>query len=252
MAPLGFSAGQVIALLRETQAIEGTPRHVAVAGPGARELAAALAEGGDASAVVVGGDPAGAAVTIHMVSGAVSQAEAATLRRSVRAGRPVVVVRFGTVPVPYALPDDIVDAGEEVPLAAVASAIARAAPDAAPVLAARLPVLRPAVERHLISVTSWGNALIAASSGRQAPQLPLLSIAQSRMLLLLGAGRGERLPQDPKGIAAAVGPSLAASIGLGLAARTLVRRLPARGPLARGAVAYAGTRALGVARLRLP
>jgi hypothetical protein len=252
MAPLGFTAGQVIALLRETQAIESAERHVVVSGPGARELAAALAEGGDAAAVVVSGDPAAAAVAIHIVSAPVSPAEAALFRRTVRAGKPLLVIRRGAHPVPYVLPGDIVDAEGDVPLPALATAIARAAPDAAPALAARLPVLRSPVERHLISVTSWGNALIAVSSREHGPQLPLLSVAQSRMLLLLGAGRGERLPRDPKGIAVAAGPSLAASIGLGLAARTLVRRLPARGPLVRGAVAYAGTRALGVARLRLP
>jgi hypothetical protein len=38
---------------------------------------------------------------------------------------------------------------------------------------------------------------------------------------------------------------------MGLGARTLVRRLPVNGRLVRAGVAYAGTRVLGEARIRL-
>jgi hypothetical protein len=251
MRPLGIGLGQVVALVRETRMIESTPEHLSVAGPGAGELAAALAVGGDASAVVVNGDPAAAAVAIRIVSGPVSAEERALLRRAVRAGTPLLVVRHGADPVPYAFSHDVLD-GDDLPLETLAAAIARLAPDAAPALAARLPVLRSAVERRLIDVTSWGNALIAASSRGGVAQLPLLSIAQSRMLLLLGTGRGHRLPSDPKAIASVAGPPILASIAVGLAARELVRRAPVGGPAVRAAVAFAGTRALGAARLRLP
>jgi hypothetical protein len=251
MRPLGISLRQVVALVRETRVIESSPEGVSVAGPGARELAAALAEGGDASAVVVDGDPGAAAVAIRIVSGPVAPAERALLRRAVRAGTPLLVVRHGADPVPYALPHDVLD-GAELSTEALAAAIARLAPDAGPVLASRLPVLRSAVERRLVEVTSWGNALIAASSRDNVPQLPLLSIAQSRMLLLLGTVRGHRLPSDPRAIASVAGPPIAASVAVGLAARELVRRVPVGGPSLRAAVAYACTRALGAARLRLP
>jgi hypothetical protein len=251
MRLLGIGLGQVVTIVRETRMIESTPGHLSVAGPGARELADALAEGGDASAVVVEGDPVAAAVAIRIVSGPVTQDERALLRRAVRAGTPLLVVRHGADSVPYVLPQDVLD-GEELPIETLAAAIARLAPDAAPALAARLPVLRCAIERRLISVTSWGNALIAASSRSGAAHLPLLSISQSRMLLLLATGRGHRLPSDPKAIASAAGPPIVASIAVGLAARELVRRAPVGGPAVRAAVAYAGTRALGAARLRLP
>jgi hypothetical protein len=251
MRPLGIGLGQVVALVRETRRIESTPEHLSVAGPGARELAATLAAGGDASAVVVDGDPVAAAVAIRIVSGPVTSGERALLRRAVRAGRPLLVVRHGADPVPYAFPHDVLD-GEKLSTDALAAAIARLASDAAPALAARLPVLRGAVERRLIDVTSWGNALLAATSRGGTAQLPLLSIAQSRMLLLLGTGRGHRLPSDPKAIASVAGPPIIASIAVGLAARELVRRAPAGGPAVRAAVAYGGTRALGAARLRLP
>jgi len=46
-------------------------------------------------------------------------------------------------------------------------------------------------------------------------------------------------------------PAVAACVGMGFGARTLVRRLPVNGRLVRAGVAYAGTRVLGEARLRL-
>ena len=63
----------------------------------------------------------------------------------------------------------------------------------------------------------------------------MLTLAQGRMLLLLGIARGEVLPRDPQQLAIASGPSLAAPVGVGLATRALVRRLPVRGPLVRAA-----------------
>jgi len=251
MRPLGIGLGDVVALVRETRTLEGASAYVSIAGPGARELASALAEGGEASAVVVDGDPVAAAVAIRIASGPVAPEERALLRRAVRAGKPILVVRHGTAPVPYALPQDVLD-GATLSTEQLAAAIARVAPDVAPILAARLPVLRNAMERRLINVTSWGNALIAASSRGGGAQLPLLSLSQSRMLLKLGAGRGQRLPSDPKAVASVVGPPIVASIAVGLAGRELVRRAPVGGTVVRAAVAYAGTRALGAARLRLP
>jgi hypothetical protein len=249
--PLGLKPGQVLAVVREARATETRTERVAIAGPGASELARSLAEGGDAGAVVVG-DAVGAAVAIRIVEGGPSAAETAALRAATRAGTPLVVVRRGTEPIPYVLPNDIVEAPDEIPVDGVAAAVARVAPDAAPVLAARLPALRPAAQRRVIDRAAWGNALVAASTRDTGPQLPLLAMVQSRMLLLLAASRGERLPSDPKALAAAAGPPIAASLALGLAARELVRRLPAGGRLARGTVAFAGTRLLGEARLRLP
>ncbi len=79
----------------------------------------------------------------------------------------------------------------------------------------------------------------------------MLTLAQSRMVLLLGLSRGEVLPRDPQGLAIATAPAFVGSLGVGLAGRTLVRRLPIHGRIVRAAVAYGGTRLLGAARLRL-
>jgi uncharacterized protein (DUF697 family) len=111
--------------------------------------------------------------------------------------------------------------------------------------------LRPAVTRRLIGVTALTNAALAASPRLDRAHLPLLALAQSRMLLLLGLSRGDVLPRDPQKLAVAAAPAVVGSLGVGLVARALVRRLPNRGPLVRAVVAYAGTRALGAARLRL-
>ena len=250
--PFGITVKQVVALVREMHVVESRPTHVTVAGPGAQEIAAALTAGGDASAVVVEGDPTQAAVAIYVVAGTVSPAEREIYRRITRAATPLVVVRHGAVPVPYVLPADVVDTGPDLPVAELAAAIARAAPDAAPGLASRLPVLRPAVQRRVTELTSWGNALIATSKRADAADLPLLSLAQTRMLLLLGMSRGKSVPHDPQGIAVAAGPPVAASLAVGLAAREALRRLPFRSAPVRAGIAYGVTRALGVARLRLP
>jgi uncharacterized protein (DUF697 family) len=250
--PFGIGIGQVIRLVRDTRRLEGSTAQIAVSGSGAAELAAALAAGGDPTAVSVDGDPLRATVAIRLVEGELSAAEIAVLRRISRAGTPLIVLRGGGAErVPHVLPEDVLEVGTELPVAELAIAIARVASDAAPSLAARLPLLRPAVTRRLIGKTALMNAAIAVSPGLKQPQLPLLTLAQSRMVLLLGLSRGDVLPRDPQDLAVAAGPAFVGSLGVGLGARGLVRRLPVRGPLVRAAVAYAGTRALGAARLRL-
>ena len=191
-------------------------------------------------------------MTIRIFDGTPSADEATVLRRLSREGIGVIVVQRGTGRVPYALPGDVIEAeAGELPLPRIVTAIARAAGDDATALAARLPVLRPAVARRLIMTTALANAAVAASSKLQKAQLPVLTLAQSRMVLRLGVSRGDTLPQDPQQLALAAGPAIAGCIGMGFAARALVRRLPSRGPIVRAAVAYAGTQALGAARLRL-
>jgi uncharacterized protein (DUF697 family) len=251
--PLGIGIGQAIGLAREARRFEGSSGYVAVSGAGAHELAAALAAGGDRGAVAVDGDPVRAAVAIRLIDGEPAAAETAVLRRISSAGTPLLVVRRGGAQrLPYVLPGDVLEVGRtELPVAEVVAALARVAGEAGPALAARLPLLRAPVTRRLIGTTSLANAAIAASPWMKQAQLPLLTIAQSRMLLLLGLSRGDVLPRDPKALALAAGPAVLGPVGVGLGARELVRRLPFGGPLVRAAVAYAGTRALGAARLHL-
>lgn len=250
--PFGIGIGQVVGLVREARQLEDSLAQIAVSGPGAHELAAALAEGGERGAVSVDGDPLRAAVAVRLVDGEPSAAETAVLRRISRARTPLLVVqRGGATTVPHVLPGDVLEAGAELPVAEVVAAIARMAGETAPALAARLPTLQVAVGRQLIATTALTNAAIAGSPWMKQAHFPLLAVAQVRMLLRLGLSRGDALPRDPRQLALAAAPAIVGSVGVGLGARALVRRLPFRGALVRAAVAYAGTRALGVARLRL-
>ena len=165
--PLGFGIGEIIGLVRETRGLEGSAGRIAIAGPGARELATELAAGGDPSAIAVDGDPLEALVAVRLIEGDPSEGDLAALRRISRAGTPVVVVRRGGGDdrIPYVVAGDVIEAaGQAVSVDALATAIARVAAKSAPPLAARLPLLRPAVTRRLISTTAVLNAAVAASS----------------------------------------------------------------------------------------
>jgi hypothetical protein len=249
--PFGLGIGQVVALVRETRGFEDALPQISVSGEGASELALSLSTGGDAGAVLVGSDPGQAVVAIRLIDGEPSAAEIAMLRRISRSEAGLIVVRRGDGHVPYVLPGDIIEAGAEVPLPALLKSIARHAGDDGPALAARLPTLRTEVARRLIFATGFANAVIAGSTKMQQAQMPVLTFAQSRMVLMLGLSRGDVLPRDPQQLALVAGPAVAGCVAMGFGARALVRSLPVRGRLVRAGVAYAGTRVLGEARLRL-
>jgi uncharacterized protein (DUF697 family) len=249
--PLGVGIGQIVSLVRETRAFEDALPQISVAGPGASELALALSAGGEAGAVTVGSDTQEAVVAIRLIDGEPTASEEAVLRRIARSETAPIVVHRGEGHVPYVLPGDIIEVEGELPLEELLQAIARIADTDGPALAARLPILRDAVARRLIVSTSLANAAIAASTKLETAQLPVLTLAQSRMMLILGLSRGHVLPRDPQQLALTVVPAVAACIGMGFGARTFVRRLPVNSRLVRAGVAYAGTRALGEARRRL-
>jgi len=249
--PFGLGVGQVVSLVRETRGFEDALPQISVSGEGASELALALSAGGDAGAVVVGSDPLQAVVAIRLIDGEPSAAENAVLRRISRTETGLIVVHRGRGHVPYVLPTDLLEAGAELPMHDLLRAVANHAANDGPALAARLPILRPAVARRLIHSTAFANAVIAASTKMEPAQMPALTFAQSRMVLMLGLSRGNVLPRDPQQLARAAGPAVAGCVAMGFGARELVRRLPVGGRLVRAGVAYAGTRMLGEARLRL-
>ena len=74
--PLGIGIGQIVALVREMQArrVERRP-HRRLRHPGRTSWRRRCAEGGDAGAVVVGGDPRGAAVAVGLLDGDPSAAD---------------------------------------------------------------------------------------------------------------------------------------------------------------------------------
>ncbi|MGL6278835.1 MAG: hypothetical protein ACRC50_04690, partial [Gaiella sp.] len=139
-----------------------------------------------------------------------------------------------------------------LPLEEVSTRLGWALGDDGPRLAASLPVLRDAVVRRSVLRSSVAAAgLVLAARGSSA-MLPALSLLQTRMLRRLRVADGETPPQAPQEAALAVAPDLAAAVATGLACRTLARRLPVRGRLVGGAIAFAGTVGLGALARRLP
>jgi hypothetical protein len=245
----GVPVGALVRLAREDTAPHASPSGpVVVIGPLAAQLARALAAGGDASLVVADGDPARASVVVCVLAGEPSAAQLATLRAATRRLTPVVAVQTGHAgDVPYVLATDVVDCppGRGFPIDEIAAAIARAGGRAAAPLAARLPVLAPAVTRHLIErATVTAAALAAAPWGARAHLMPLLFV-QTRLLRDVSAAAGADDPDLPVLAGVSARPEPVITLTVGLAARSLVRALPYRGAPARAIVAAGATLALG-------
>jgi uncharacterized protein (DUF697 family) len=222
---------------------------------GARELAEVLrrellADGGQPGAIRVGG-PEGAAVYVHVVMG--SDADEAALQRAFRARVPIVAVVSGSgsepVSLPFVLATDIVRVppGEGFPLEEIARVIAVRLGEAAAPLAARLPVLRPAVTERLIASFSRRNGLIGAAVFVPGADLPMLTLNQLRLVLRLAQAHGQEAGRERL-------PELALSVGAGFGFRALARELlqlvPFAGWAVKAGIAYTGTRALGEAATR--
>jgi uncharacterized protein (DUF697 family) len=254
--PVSFAA--LRALLKELQVSSHERKPLVVGGAQelARVLARELARGGDPSAVRVG-DPAGAAVYVHLCATRRGSTNEVALKRARRARVPIVAIQTlapsaGDGDVPYVLATDIVSvgAGEGLPVEDIARTIAaRLGEEAAP-LAARLPVLRRAVCERLVESFARKNGIVAGLrlTVTARADLPVLALNQVRMVLRLEQAYGlevdlrERLPE----IVAVVG----AGLGLRAVARELLDLIPVAGWAVKGAVAYAGTRTLGEAAIR--
>jgi uncharacterized protein (DUF697 family) len=252
---LPVSAGAIRKLLQE---IESSARgeHVLAVG-GADELAPVLRQQllrgrAPAGAVRLGG-PEGADAYVHVLAGAPREEDVAVLRRAGRTRVPTILVAVGgredAAGIPYVLATDVVRVaeGEGFPLDTVARAIAaRLGEDGAP-LAARVPLLRDAVCEQLIGAFARKNGLVAAAVWIPGADLPVLTLNELRLVLRLAQAHGvddvrRRLPE------------LAATLGAGFGLRALAREaldlVPGAGWAVKGALAYAGTRALGEAARR--
>ena len=254
MTPFGLGPRDVLALARHAQAAD-LPGPLLVTGILAEQLASALAAGGDRALVSTSGDPARAVALVRVVAGVATDDDEAQLRVASRALVPIVAVQTGvtTVPLPYVHPVDVVDcpAGSGFPVDEIAAALARALGKDGMPLAARLPVLRPAFERRRLFDAVVSAGALAALTRHGGSHLPMLTLAQARMLSDLSTASGAAGPGDTRAATEAVAPRLAAALATGLLSRALVRRLPVRGRLADGAAAAASTFALGVVFSRL-
>jgi uncharacterized protein (DUF697 family) len=251
----------VLGLLKELRVAAADDKPLTVGGVLAEQLAKELArgdrrssasppprQGGDPRAVRVGG-PDGAAAYVHVLAGAPSADDEAVLKRAHRARVPALVLARERYDVPFVLPTDVivVPPGRGFPIEALAHALAVRLGEKGTTLAARLPALRPAVCDWLIASFSRKNAILAAAVFIPGVDLPALTLNQMRLVLRIAAAHGvevsnERLPE----LLAVVGGGL----GLRALARELVDLVPGIGWAVKGAIAYAGTRAVGEAAVR--
>ena len=239
----------VLGVLKELRVAAKDFKPLAVGGALAAQLVKELVPDGDPGAVREGG-PEGAAAYVHVLAGAPTDEDEAVLKRAHRARVPVVVLARQRYDVPYVLPTDVVvvPPGQGFPTEELARVLAARLGEKGTSLAAKLPVLRPAVCDWLVSSFSRKNAIVAAAVFVPGVDLPVLTLNQMRLVLRIAAAHGEEVSNDRL-------PELLAVLGGGLAFRAVARELldlvPGVGWAVKGAVAYAGTRALGEAAVRL-
>ena len=242
--------GAVYGVLKEIGATTDEP--ILVAGTLADQLARELRAGGEAAAVRTGGEPKDVAVLVYVLGDTVSEDDERVLKAAHRARVATIVVAAGReVPtrIPFVLATDVVrvEPGHGFPIDEIARAISARLGEMATSLARRLPVLRRAVCTHLINSFARKNGLIGAAVFIPGVDLPVLTLHQIRMVLRICAAYGLDVDQQRA-------PELLATVGAGLGFRALARELlsvvPVLGWAVKGAVAYAGTRALGEATVR--
>jgi uncharacterized protein (DUF697 family) len=234
----------LFSLVREVRRGSGDQRPLAVAG--ARELlpiiARELREGGDPAAVVEGRVENAAALIW------VGPPDEEALRAADRAGVPIVAVTDADE-VPYVLATDLVRVppGQGFPIDEIARAVARKLGEDGTALAARLPSLRRAVCDELIGSFSKKNAIIAAAVFIPGVDMPMLTLNQARLVLRIALAYGQDIDKERA-------VELLGVVGLGFGLRTVARELldlvPVAGWALKGAVAYAGTKAIGEAAVR--
>lgn len=137
-------------------------------------------------------------------------------------------------------------AADVMPLVAAEKAI-RLVGDRKLALCAAFPVFREAGTREVITATAWQNAAVATILAVPGADMPVLTANQIKMVLRLAALYGESIGfERAKEILAVVGSGFV----LRTVARELLGFIPALGWAIKGAVAYSGTVALGLAARR--
>jgi uncharacterized protein (DUF697 family) len=234
----------VLSVFRELRRGAGDPRPLGIAG--ARELVPLLArelrKGGDPGAVVED--------RVEDVAALVwlGAADEDRLRTASRAGVPIIAVT-DEPSLPYVLAGDLVRVppGQGFPVDRIAEAIAARLGDNGTSLAARLPVLRPAVCKQLIAQASKRNALISAAIFIPGVDMPVLTVNQVRLVLRIALAYGEDVDRAR---AVELLGVVGAGFGFRAVARELLDLVPVAGWAVKGGVAYAGTKAVGEAAVR--
>jgi uncharacterized protein (DUF697 family) len=238
----------IAGLVKELAVAAKDDKPLAVGGALASQLRKELVAGGDERAVREGG-PEGAAAYVHVLGGEPTPADEEVLKRAHRARVPVVCLARERYRVPYVLPTDVVviPPGHGFPIEELGRALAHRLGEGGTALAARLPVLRPAVIEWLIASFARRNGIVGAAVFVPGVDLPVLTLNQMRLVLRVASAYGVEVSNERV-------PELLAVLGGGLGLRALAREVvafaPGAGWILKGAIAYAGTRALGEAASR--
>jgi len=235
-----------------------SPLVVAGAAGPAGELVAALAAGGDSSALrdlsgreVTKYDLQGAALLVYVVEGERPTSEdEQVLRLADRSDVEVVCVLAGArshrLDVPYVPATSVVVAppGAPMPVDRVAELVASLTEENGYGLAARLPRLREAVVAAIVRRFSRQNGILGVAIFVPGADFPVLTLNQLRMIFRIAAAHGEQIDRERI-------PEILAVVGAGLGFRTVAREalgfIPGLGWAIKGGVAYMGTKALGKA-----
>jgi len=248
----GLHPAAVWGLLKEARAALEDARPLLVTGPGAEQLVLELSSGGSSGALRTSGRVQDAAALVRVLAGRTTDADERELRAANRARVPIVAVQTGAgegPDVPYVLATDVIACppGAGFPLDEIAHALAARLGESGTTLASRLPVLRAAVCDELIESFARKNGVLGAAIFVPGADFPVLTLNQLRLVLRLASAYGVEVDQSRV-------PEILATIGAGFGFRAVARQLlgavPVAGWAVKGAVAYAGTRALGEAASR--
>jgi uncharacterized protein (DUF697 family) len=245
----------VLAIVQSLRIASRQERPLVVSGPPGLVplLVEELTRGGVRAAVREQGPIDGASALVHVLAGHPTPEDEHLLRDATRARLPVIaVVPSGDgapAHVPYVLDENLVrvEGGAGFPVEAIVRRLARILGEAGTPLAARLPVLRPAVCDELIRRFSRQNGIIGVAVFVPGADMPVLTANQIRLVLRIADAHGfaidrHRLPEVLGVIGSAVGFRALARKAIGL--------VPFVGWVVKGGIAYVGTRTLGEAAVR--
>jgi uncharacterized protein (DUF697 family) len=245
-------------VLKEVRRVRASAKHnrpLVVSGPAGLVpmLVEDLTRGGVRAAVREQGPLDGACAVVHLLAGPPTADDERLLRQAARDRIPIVAVVPSTAGavahVPYVLDENVVrvPGASRFPVDEIAGRLARVLGDRATSLAARLPVLRPAVCDDLIRRYSRRNAFIGVAVFVPGADLPILTLNQVRLVLRIADAHGFEIDRERL-------PEVLAVIGSAFGFRALARRsiglVPFVGWALKGGIAFTGTRALGEAAVR--
>jgi uncharacterized protein (DUF697 family) len=248
----GLRLGTAWALLKEARVAAADVRPLLVTGVLAEQLAAELGRGAGPGAVTTSARPEDAAALVRVLAGEATEEDEAQLRAAARARTSAIAVQTNAdagPDVPYVLATDVVvcPPGTGFPVEAILKAVADRLGEHGTSLAARLPALREPLCAALIESFSRKNGVLGVAIFVPGADLPVLTRNQLRLVLRIAAAYGVHVDGSR---AAEVAGTVAAGFALRGVARQLLSAVPVAGWAVKGAVAYAGTRAIGEAAQR--